>query len=96
MGTSAKSTLPKIEECVNEVCTKEYRVPVVRRSIYSPHSDVTIGDLSDNENSDNEDDEESLEVPSATRVIFFNCYCILLLQSAFKLIPVLLGFVSGG
>lgn len=69
MVTNTKPPLQKIEE-VNEVCTKEFRVPVVRRSIYSPHSDVTVGGGSSNNGSSiHEEDEESLDVASTSRVI---------------------------
>lgn len=70
MGTNLKPTLQKIEE-VQEVCTKEYRVPVVRRSIYSPPPELADGASSNNESSIHEDDEESLDVPATSRVIPF-------------------------
>lgn len=63
--------MPKIEGAqlreVHEICKREYRVPDVRRSIYSPTSDLTVGD-SHHDYMLNEEDEESIHVPSNTRV----------------------------
>lgn len=77
MGMTAKPALPRIEEvplhAVNEVCTKEYRVPTVRRSIYSPNSDLSAEEDSHNASSvnadDDDDEEENLDVPPTARVI---------------------------
>lgn len=71
MGTNTKSIMPTVEEPplheVHEVCKKEFRVLDVRRSIYSPTSELTLSG-SNQECSCFEDDEESTDVPSTSRV----------------------------
>lgn len=53
---------------VHEVCKKECRVLNVQRSIYSPRSDTTAQESGHNYPYQ-EEDEESMTVPSSARVV---------------------------
>lgn len=75
MGTNTKPVMSKVEEPplheVHEVCRKEFRIVDVRRSIYSPTSELTLAG-SNHECSCNEEDED---VPSTSRVFTMKYLC---------------------